>query len=56
MKHRKLTRKQKSQIILEGLSGRIEISKLCTKYEISQAQFFVSFTTRSVCINVNSKY
>jgi transposase-like protein len=40
MKHRKWTSKQKSQIILEGLSGKIEISKLCTKYEISQTQYY----------------
>ena len=45
MKHRKWTSKQKSQIILEGLSGRIEISKLCTKYEISQAQYYSRKTT-----------
>jgi len=40
MKHRKWTSKQKSQIVIEGISGRIEISKLCTKYEISQAQYY----------------
>ena len=40
MKHRKWTSKQKSQIVIEGLSGKIEISKLCTKYEISQAQYY----------------
>ena len=40
MKHRKWTSKQKTQIILEGLSGNIGISKLCTKYEISQTQYY----------------
>ncbi len=40
MKHRKWTSKQKSQIVLEGLSGKIGISQLCTKYEISQAQYY----------------
>lgn len=40
MKHRKWTSKQKSQIVLEGLSGKIEVSKLCTKYEISQTQYY----------------
>jgi len=40
MKNRKWTSKQKSQIVIEGLSGKIEISKLCTKYEISQTQYY----------------
>ena len=40
MKNRKWTSKQKSQIILEGLSGQIEISKLCQKYQIAQAQYY----------------
>ena len=40
MKHRKWTSKQKSQIVLEGLSGKIEVSKLCGKYEISQTQYY----------------
>lgn len=40
MKHRKWTSKQKSQIVLEGLSGKIEVSKLCVKYEISQTQYY----------------
>ena len=40
MKNRKWTSKQKSQIVIEGLSGKIEISKLCTRYEISQAQYY----------------
>lgn len=40
MKNRKWTSKQKSQIILEGLSGKIGISQLCTKYEISQTQYY----------------
>jgi transposase-like protein len=40
MKKRSWTSKQKSQIVLEGLSGRIEVSKLCNKYEISQGQYY----------------
>jgi transposase-like protein len=40
MKNRKWTSKQKSQIILEGLSGQIEISKLCQKYQIAQTQYY----------------
>lgn len=40
MKHRKWASKQKSQIVLEGLSGQIDISALCQKYQISQAQYY----------------
>lgn len=40
MKRRKWTSKEKTHIILEGLSGKIEIAKLCQKYEISQAQYY----------------
>lgn len=40
MKHRKWTSKQKSQIVLEGLSGQIDISALCQKYQISQTQYY----------------
>jgi transposase-like protein len=40
MKKRKWTSQQKLQIALEGLSGQIEISKLCTKYEIAQTQYY----------------
>jgi transposase-like protein len=40
MQKRTWTSKQKSQIVLEGLSGRIEVSKLCTKYEITQGQYY----------------
>ena len=40
MKHRKWTSQQKLQIILEGLSGQIEISKLCAKYQIAQTQYY----------------
>ena len=40
MKHRKWTNKQKSQIVLEGLSGQIEITKLCNKYQIQQTQYY----------------
>jgi len=37
---RNWSNKQKFQIILEGLKGQIEISKLCNKYQISQAQYY----------------
>jgi transposase-like protein len=40
MKNRHWTSKQKSQIVLEGLSGQIEISKLCAKYQIAQTQYY----------------
>jgi len=40
MKRRIWASKQKSQIVLEGLSGQIDISALCQKYQISQAQYY----------------
>ena len=40
MKHRKWTSQQKLQIVLEGLSGQIEIAKLCAKYQIAQTQYY----------------
>ena len=40
MKKRQWTNQQKAQIILEGLSGQIEVSKLCNKYQIGQTQYY----------------
>jgi transposase-like protein len=40
MKKRKWTSQQKLKIVLEGLSGQIEISKLCAKYQIAQTQYY----------------
>lgn len=40
MEHRKWLSSQKLQIVLEGLSGQIEISKLCAKYQVSQTQYY----------------
>ncbi len=40
MKRRKWCSKEKLKIILEGLSGQIEISTLCNKYQISQTQYY----------------
>jgi len=40
MKRRIWASKQKSQIVLEGLSGQIDITALCQKYQISQAQYY----------------
>jgi transposase len=40
MEKRHWTSQQKLQIVLEGLSGSIEISKLCAKYQIVQTQYY----------------
>ena len=40
MKRRYWTSKQKSQIVLEGLSGKIDITQLCQKYQVSQTQYY----------------
>lgn len=40
MNKRKWSSQQKMQIVLEGLSGQIEISKLCAKYQIAQTQYY----------------
>jgi transposase-like protein len=40
MKRRTWDSKQKTRIVLEGLSGQIEITKLCAKYEVSQTQYY----------------
>ena len=40
MKKRQWTNQQKTQIVLEGLSGQIEVSKLCNKYQIGQTQYY----------------
>jgi len=40
MEKRHWTSQQKLQIVLEGLSGSIEISKLCAKYQIAQTQYY----------------
>jgi len=40
MEKRKWPSQQKLQIVLEGLSGNIEISKLCSKYQVSQTQYY----------------
>jgi len=40
MQKRKWTSQQKLQIALEGLSGSIEIGKLCAKYQIAQTQYY----------------
>ena len=40
MKRRQWTSKQKAQVVLEGLSGQIDITALCQKYQISQTQYY----------------
>ena len=40
MKRRKWSSEQKLKIVLEGLSGQIEIGKLYNKYQISQALYY----------------
>ena len=40
MKKRQWSSQEKLRIILEGLNGQIEINKLCTKYQISQTQYY----------------
>ena len=39
-KRRKWESSQELKIVLEGLSGQIEISKLCNKYQISQVIYY----------------
>lgn len=40
MKNRKWQSQEKLRIVLEGLSGQIEISKLCAKYQMAQTQYY----------------
>jgi transposase-like protein len=40
MDKRHWTSQEKLRIVLEGLSGQIEISKLCAKYQITQSQYY----------------
>ena len=40
MDKRHWSSQEKLRIILEGLSGQIEIAKLCAKYQIAQAQYY----------------
>lgn len=40
MKKRQWSSQQKFRIVLEGLSDQIEISKLCSKYQLSQTQYY----------------
>lgn len=41
MKKRKWSSQEKLRIVLEGLSGKIEITKLCAKYQIASTQYYL---------------
>ena len=41
MKKRIWTSQGKLRIVLEGLSGQIEITKLCTKHQIANTQYYL---------------
>jgi transposase len=41
MKKRIWTSQEKLRIVLEGLSGKIEITKLCSKYQIANTQYYL---------------
>jgi len=40
MQKRHWTSQEKMRIVLEGLSGQIEITKLCAKYQIANTQYY----------------
>jgi len=40
MKYRKWDPRTKMQIVLEGLEGKIQLSELCNKYQITQSMFY----------------
>lgn len=40
MEKRNWSSQEKMRIVLEGLSGQIEISKLCAKYQIANTQYY----------------
>lgn len=40
MEKRQWTSQQKLQIVLEGLSGKIDLANLCAKYQIAQTQYY----------------
>ena len=41
MKKRIWAGQEKLRIVLEGLSGQIEITKLCAKYQIANTQYYL---------------
>jgi transposase-like protein len=40
MQKRNWSSQEKLRIVLEGLSGQIEITKLCSKYQIANTQYY----------------
>lgn len=40
MKRRQWTAQQKLQIVLQGLQGRVSVSELCNRHQISQTQYY----------------
>jgi len=40
MKRREWTAKQKLQIVLDGLKNQISVSDLCSKYSVTQGQYY----------------
>lgn len=40
MKRRKWTSQQKLQIVLEGLKGAVPLAEICSRHQISQAQYY----------------
>ena len=40
MQKRNWTSQEKFRIMLEGMSGQIEITKLCAKYQIATTQYY----------------
>ncbi len=40
MRRRQWSGQEKFNIVLEGLSGQIDIESLCTKYKLSQRQYY----------------
>ena len=40
MKRRKWSSQQKLQVVLEGLKGTVPLGELCSRHQISQAQYY----------------
>lgn len=40
MERRQWAPRQKLQVVLEGLGGKIPVSEICNKYQVSQTQYY----------------
>lgn len=40
MKRKIWSNKEKFQIVLEGLQGKVSVGELCAKYEVHQSQYY----------------